>query len=73
MEFGEQGGPVVVEVVDPPARFAFRWNSPAAAATNLPSITNASATSVQQHERMNNIPRVHSARLRNSVRQWRNA
>jgi uncharacterized protein YndB with AHSA1/START domain len=26
MEFGEQGGPVVVEVVDPPARFSFRWN-----------------------------------------------
>ena len=26
MGFGEQGGPVVVEVVDPPARFAFRWN-----------------------------------------------
>jgi uncharacterized protein YndB with AHSA1/START domain len=28
MEFGDQGGPVVVEVVDPPARFAFRWNHP---------------------------------------------
>ena len=28
MEFGEQGGPVVVEAVDPPARFAFRWNYP---------------------------------------------
>jgi uncharacterized protein YndB with AHSA1/START domain len=26
--FGDQGGPVVVEVVDPPARFAFRWNFP---------------------------------------------
>jgi uncharacterized protein YndB with AHSA1/START domain len=26
MEFGDQGGPVVVEVVDPPARFSFRWN-----------------------------------------------
>jgi uncharacterized protein YndB with AHSA1/START domain len=26
--FGEQGGPVVVEVVEPPARFAFRWNYP---------------------------------------------
>ena len=26
MEFGDQGGPVVVEVVDPPARFTFRWN-----------------------------------------------
>jgi uncharacterized protein YndB with AHSA1/START domain len=24
--FGEQGGPVAVEVVDPPTRFAFRWN-----------------------------------------------
>jgi uncharacterized protein YndB with AHSA1/START domain len=28
MEFGEQGGPVVVETVDPPTRFAFRWNPP---------------------------------------------
>jgi len=28
MEFGDQGGPVVVEVVDPPARFSFRWNCP---------------------------------------------
>jgi uncharacterized protein YndB with AHSA1/START domain len=28
MEFGDQGGPVVVEVVDPPARFCFRWNHP---------------------------------------------
>jgi len=26
MEFGDQGGPVVVEIVDPPARFSFRWN-----------------------------------------------
>ena len=26
MGFGEQGGPVVVEVVDPPNRFSFRWN-----------------------------------------------
>jgi uncharacterized protein YndB with AHSA1/START domain len=26
MQFGDQGGPVVVEVVDPPARFSFRWN-----------------------------------------------
>jgi uncharacterized protein YndB with AHSA1/START domain len=26
MEFGDQGGPVVVETVDPPARFSFRWN-----------------------------------------------
>ena len=25
--FGEQGGPVVVEVVDPPTRFSFRWNN----------------------------------------------
>ena len=28
MEFGDQGGPVVVETVDPPARFSFRWNYP---------------------------------------------
>jgi len=28
MQFGDQGGPVVVEVVDPPARFSFRWNHP---------------------------------------------
>ena len=28
MEFGDQGGPVVVEVVDPPTRFSFRWNHP---------------------------------------------
>jgi len=28
MEFGDQGGPVVVEVVDPPTRFSFRWNYP---------------------------------------------
>ena len=28
MEFGDQGGPVVVETVDPPARFSFRWNHP---------------------------------------------
>jgi uncharacterized protein YndB with AHSA1/START domain len=26
MGFGEQGGPVVVEAVDPPTRFSFRWN-----------------------------------------------
>jgi uncharacterized protein YndB with AHSA1/START domain len=26
--FGDQGGPVVVETVDPPARFSFRWNYP---------------------------------------------
>ena len=24
--FGEKGGPVVVETVDPPTRFSFRWN-----------------------------------------------
>jgi len=24
--FGEQGGPVIVETVDPPTRFSFRWN-----------------------------------------------
>jgi len=28
MEFGDQGGPVVVETVEPPARFSFRWNYP---------------------------------------------
>jgi uncharacterized protein YndB with AHSA1/START domain len=26
--FGDQGGPVVVETVDPPACFSFRWNHP---------------------------------------------
>jgi uncharacterized protein YndB with AHSA1/START domain len=26
--FGDQGGPVVVETVDPPVRFSFRWNHP---------------------------------------------
>ena len=29
MGFGDQGGPVVVEAVDPPSRFSFRWNHPA--------------------------------------------
>jgi uncharacterized protein YndB with AHSA1/START domain len=28
MGFGEQGGPVVVETVEPPTRFSFRWNHP---------------------------------------------
>ena len=28
MTFGDQGGPVVVETVEPPTRFAFRWNHP---------------------------------------------
>jgi uncharacterized protein YndB with AHSA1/START domain len=28
MEFGDQGGPVVVETVEPPSRFSFRWNYP---------------------------------------------
>jgi uncharacterized protein YndB with AHSA1/START domain len=28
MHFGDQGGPVVVEAVDPPIRFSFRWNHP---------------------------------------------
>jgi uncharacterized protein YndB with AHSA1/START domain len=28
MHFGDQGGPVVVEVVDRPTRFSFRWNHP---------------------------------------------
>lgn len=26
--FGDQGGPLVVEAVEPPTRFAFRWNHP---------------------------------------------
>jgi uncharacterized protein YndB with AHSA1/START domain len=26
--FGDQGGPVAVEVVEPPTRFSFRWNHP---------------------------------------------
>jgi uncharacterized protein YndB with AHSA1/START domain len=30
MKFGDQGGPVVVETVDPPNRFSFRWNYPPA-------------------------------------------
>ncbi len=28
LHFGEQGGPLVVEAVDPPNRFSFRWNFP---------------------------------------------
>jgi uncharacterized protein YndB with AHSA1/START domain len=28
MQFGDQGGPVVVETVDEPHRFSFRWNHP---------------------------------------------
>ncbi|HXA31664.1 MAG TPA: SRPBCC domain-containing protein [Acidimicrobiales bacterium] len=28
MGFGDQGGPVVVETVEPPTRFSFRWNHP---------------------------------------------
>ena len=28
MQFGDQGGPVVVETVDPLNRFSFRWNHP---------------------------------------------
>jgi uncharacterized protein YndB with AHSA1/START domain len=28
LDFGDQGGPVVVETVDPPVRFSFRWNHP---------------------------------------------
>src|ERR1700722_4695362 len=28
LEFGAQGGPAVVEAVEPPPRFAFRWNHP---------------------------------------------
>lgn len=26
LRFGDQGGPVVVETVEPPTRFSFRWN-----------------------------------------------
>jgi len=29
MGFGDQGGPVLVETVEPPTRFSFRWNHPA--------------------------------------------
>jgi uncharacterized protein YndB with AHSA1/START domain len=29
MGFGEQGGPIVVETVEPPTLFSFRWNHPA--------------------------------------------
>jgi uncharacterized protein YndB with AHSA1/START domain len=28
MGFGDQGGPVVVQTVDPPSLFSFRWNFP---------------------------------------------
>ena len=28
LQFGDQGGPVVVETVDPPTHFSFRWNYP---------------------------------------------
>ena len=28
MQFGDQGGPVVVVTVEPPTRFSFRWNHP---------------------------------------------
>ena len=28
MQFGDQGGPVIVETVEPPVRFSFRWNHP---------------------------------------------
>ena len=28
LQFGDQGGPVVVQTVDPPWRFSFRWNHP---------------------------------------------
>ena len=27
--FGQQGGPVLVETVEPPTRWSFRWNHPA--------------------------------------------
>jgi uncharacterized protein YndB with AHSA1/START domain len=26
LQFGDQGGPVAVEAVEPPSRFSFRWN-----------------------------------------------
>ena len=29
MGFGDQGGAVVVDTVEPPTRFSFRWNHPA--------------------------------------------
>jgi uncharacterized protein YndB with AHSA1/START domain len=29
LQFGDQGGPVVVETVEPTSRFSFRWNFPA--------------------------------------------
>jgi uncharacterized protein YndB with AHSA1/START domain len=28
LHFGDQGGPVVVDAVEPPHRFSFRWNHP---------------------------------------------
>ena len=28
MQFGDGGGPLVVETVDPPSRFSYRWNFP---------------------------------------------
>lgn len=28
MQFGDQGGPIVVEAVERPSRFSFRWNHP---------------------------------------------
>jgi uncharacterized protein YndB with AHSA1/START domain len=28
MDFGDQGGPVVVDAVEPPRHFSFRWNHP---------------------------------------------
>src|SRR3984957_7882868 len=28
MQFGDQGGPVALEPIDPPPRFSFRWNHP---------------------------------------------
>lgn len=28
IEFGDHGSPIVVETVDPPTRFSFRWNHP---------------------------------------------
>jgi uncharacterized protein YndB with AHSA1/START domain len=48
MGFGDQGGPVVVEVVDRPTRFSFRWNDsrggePAAGSSMLVEFTLTSA------------------------------
>jgi uncharacterized protein YndB with AHSA1/START domain len=41
MKFGDQGGPVVVEVVDPPERFSFWWNFAVGAAGEEPVAGNS--------------------------------